>query len=225
MQPGSFGPPQEGFHPRSPVQVHVHCQWRSVNKHPLTWPQTPTHTKHDHQWAGHQELSCWKESNRARHLVRCCMLKELHEELSPFFTALFRNSNESGNLPEVWKSSWVSPVFKKGTKCDMANYRPLSLTWVACKLLEHILCSHIRNHLQTHYALSLYQHGFRKRLSCESQLLTTTHDLLPRLNHMDEVGILDFSKAFDVVPYQRLMQKLRLYGIEGRTSNWISIFC
>ena len=157
--------------------------------------------------------------------VRCCMLKELHEELSPFFTALFRNSNESGNLPEVWKSSWVSPVFKKGTKCDMANYRPLSLTWVACKLLEHILCSHIRNHLETHYALSLYQYGFRKRLSCESQLLTTTHDLLSRLNHMDEVGILDFSKAFDVVPYQRLMQKLRLYGIEGRTSNWISIFC
>ena len=97
---------------------------------------------------------------------------------------------------------------------------------MACKLLEHVLCSHIHNHLDKYKALSPCQHGFQKKLSYESQLLMTSHDLLSRLDHKDEVdvGILDFSKAFDVVPHQRLMQKLHLYGIEGRTSSWISEF-
>ena len=158
--------------------------------------------------------------------IPCHMLQELHEELAPVFTALFRNSYQSGSLPAVWKAAWISPIFKKGDKCEASNYRPVSLTCVACKLLEHVLCSHIRNHLDRHNALSPYQHGFRKKLSCESQLLVTTHDLLSRLDHKDEVdvGILDFSKAFDVVPHQRLMRKLRLYGIEGKTSGWISEF-
>ena len=154
------------------------------------------------------------------------MLQELHEELTPVFNALFRNSYETGSLPAVWMSAWVTPVFKKGTKCDGSNYRPVRLTCVACKLLEHVLSSHIRNHLDKYNALSPYQHGFQKKLSCESQLLMTSHDLLSRLDHKDEVdvGILDFSKAFDVVPHQKFMPKPRLYGIEGRTSSWISEF-
>ena len=158
--------------------------------------------------------------------IPCRMLQELHVELAPVFTALFRNSYQTGSLPAVWKAAWISPVFKKGDKCVAANYRPVSLTCVACKLLEHVLCSHIRDHLDRHNALSPYQHGFRKKMSCESQLLVTTHDLLSRLDHKEEVdvGVLDFSKAFDVVPHKRLMSKLRLYGVEGKISCWISEF-
>ena len=102
----------------------------------------------------------------------------------------------------------------------------MSLTCVACKLLEHILCSEIRKFLDEHGILTPYQHGFRKFFSCESQLLVTTHDLLKRLDVREEVdiAILDFSKAFDVVPHKRLLRKLRLYGIEGRTLQWISNF-
>ena len=127
------------------------------------------------------------------------MLQELHEELTPVFTALFKTSHETRSLPAVWKSAWVTPVFKKGTKCDTSNYCPVNLTCVACRLLEHVLCSHIRNHPDKYNALSPYQHGFRKKLSCESQLLMTSHALLSRLDHKDEVGvgILDFSKAFE----------------------------
>ena len=158
--------------------------------------------------------------------IPCHMLQELHEELTPVFTALSKNSYETGSLPAIWKSVWVTPVFKKWTKCNASHYCPVSLTCVACKLFEHVLCSHIRNHLDKYNALSPYQHGFQKKLSCESQLLMTSHDLLSRLDHKGEgdVGILDFSKAFEIVPHQRLMRKLRLYGIEGRTSSWISEF-
>ena len=65
-----------------------------------------------------------------------------------------------------------------------------------------------------------------KKLSCESQLLVTTHDLLKRLDKREEVdvAILDFSKAFDVVPRARLIRKLRLYGIQRHTLQWISSF-
>ena len=102
----------------------------------------------------------------------------------------------------------------------------MSLTCVACKLLEHVLCSHIRDHLDRNGVLCPNQHGFRKELSCESQLLVTTHDLLSRLDSREEVdiAILDFSKAFDVVPHERLLRKLRLYGIEGKCLAWIREF-
>jgi hypothetical protein len=158
--------------------------------------------------------------------IPCKLLQELHVELAPVFTILFQTSYNSGTLPSTWKSAWITPVFKKGDKCVASNYRPVSLTCVSCKLLEHILCSQIRDYLDHHNILSPYQHGFRKKLSCESQLLVTTHDLLKRLDKREEVdmAILDFSKAFDVVPHTRLMRKLRLYGIEGRTLKWISSF-
>ena len=158
--------------------------------------------------------------------IPCKLLRELHIELAPVFTRLFQTSYNSGSLPSTWKSAWITPVYMKGDKCLASNYRSVSLTCVSCKLLEHILCSQIRDYLDRHNILSPYQHGFRKKLSCESQLLVTTHDLLKRLDKREEVdvAILDFSKAFDVVPHARMIRKLRLYGIQGYTLQWISSF-
>ena len=96
---------------------------------------------------------------------------------------------------------FITPIFNKVDKCVASNYRPVSLTCVACKLLEHTLCSEIRNFSDEHSIL----HGFRKFLSCESQLFVTIHNLLERLDVREDVdiAILDFSKAFDVVPHRR----------------------
>jgi hypothetical protein len=128
-------------------------------------------------------------------------------------------------LPEVWKSVWITPVFKKGWKSEAANYRPVSLTCVACKLLEHVLCSHICGHQDRNGVLCPNQHGFLKKLL---KLLVKTHDLLSRLDSREEVDIaileVDFSKAFDVVPHEHLPRKLRLYGIEGKCLAWIREF-
>ena len=70
------------------------------------------------------------------------------------------------------------------------------------------------------------QHAFRKRRSCESQLILTTHDLLQNLDnkHTIDVGVLDFSKAFDVMPHNRLLLKLEYYGIRNKTRDWIASF-
>ena len=107
------------------------------------------------------------------------------------------------------------------------NYRPISLTCIPCKILEHILCSHIRSHLDERGALSPANHGFRKYFSCETQLALTVQDLVDRRDKprtQIDVGVLDFSKAFDKVPHKRLMNKLRLYGIDGNIARWIQAF-
>ena len=154
------------------------------------------------------------------------LLKELATELAPLVTCLFNKSITSSDIPREWKSQWVSPVYKKGTKSEAANYRPVSLTCILSKLMEHTLCTHIRAHLDKHSVLSPFQHGFRSRHSCDTQLLLTTHDLqdLYDRNLQTDIAILDFSKAFDVVPHQRLLNKLENYGIKGPVLKWISNF-
>ena len=158
--------------------------------------------------------------------VPCFLLKELAAELAPVYTHLFQQSLDTGITPPSWLEAWVSPVFKKGSRCDPANYRPVSLTSVPCKLLEHILCTHIRGHLDRLGVITDVQHGFRARHSCESQLLLTTHDLYrcQDLRDQVDVAVLDFSKAFDTVPHQRLLGKLEFYGITGPVYNWIRAF-
>ena len=156
------------------------------------------------------------------------LLKELSKELAPVVTALYKQSFDTGDVPEEWTTAWITPVFKKGSRSDPANYRPVSLTCILCKLMEHVLCTHIRGHLERHGILTPEQHGFRGKHSCETQLLMTTHELLKErdVGHQVDVAILDFSKAFDTVPHKRLLNKLEMYGIhsESETHKWISNF-
>ena len=73
------------------------------------------------------------------------LLKELNNELSPNFTILFQASVNQGKVPKDWKLANVTPLFKKGDKSDPGNYRPVSLTSITCKILEHIIYSSIVN--------------------------------------------------------------------------------
>ena len=120
----------------------------------------------------------------------------------------------------------MTPIFKKGDRTTPANYRPISLTSICCKTLEHIVHSQVMKHLEQHKILSDQQHGFRKRRSCESQLVLTMQDLAASLEVGEQIDaiLLDFSKAFDKVPHQRLVQKLSHYGIRGTLINWIQSF-
>ena len=158
--------------------------------------------------------------------IPCKLLQAVADEIAPAIAAFFRQSLATGKLPDPWRTAWISPVYKKGPRCEAENYRPVSLTCVMCKLMEHIICTHMRGHFDNHGILTNLNHGFRKNHSCESQLMITTHDFLLRLDkkHQVDTLILDFSKAFDTVPHKRLLQKLELYGVGGELLDWISVF-
>ena len=154
------------------------------------------------------------------------LLKELAAELTPVFTLFFQTSLDQGKVPDDWRKANVVPIFKKGERSHPGNYRPISLTSISCKMLEHIVCSSVMDHLDGFRILSNAQHGFRKKRSCESQLILAIQDLAKGIDATEQhdVILLDFSKAFDKVPHQRLLYKLDFYGVRGVLKNWIAAF-
>lgn len=153
-------------------------------------------------------------------------LNNLSEEISPFLTKFFQKSINNGEIPNDWKQANVVPIFKKGDKHNAINYRPVSLTAICCKILEHILTSNIRKHLDNNKILTDSQHGFRSKRSCETQLIISIQEIAKSLSTGNQIDIvlLDFSKAFDKVPHKRLVHKLHYYGIRNNNLKWISDF-
>ena len=155
------------------------------------------------------------------------ILQNLARELAPVLHFIFEQSLNTGDLPAEWTLANVAPIFKKGSKLQAVNYRPVSLTCISCKLFEHIVCKHILGHLEDHEILTDLQHGFRSGRSCETQLITTFHDIASAYNKKGsqiDIAVLDFSKAFDTVPHDGLLSKLKHYGIDDKIWLWISNF-
>ena len=141
-------------------------------------------------------------------------------------STIFQFSIDTGSLPTDWRDANISPVFKKGDRHLAENYRPVSLTSIWCKLLEHILCSQILSHFDQYNVLTKLNHGFRSGFSTETQLLVTLQDLLKSFDKkmQTDVAILDFSKAFDTVPHDKLLYKMNRYDVHGNTLKWLSSF-
>ena len=151
-------------------------------------------------------------------LVPTRILKEATDQIVPFLTFIFNQSWSTGEVP-----SNITAIYKKGDMTHAVNYRPVSLTSITCKAMEHIFYHHIMNHLELHNILSDNQHGFRKHRSCETPLVNTIQSVAKSLDNKEQVDmlILDFSKAFDTVPHQHLLLKMEHYGIRGRVLHWV----
>ena len=158
--------------------------------------------------------------------IPASLLKNLAKTLAPPLTMIFRASLSQSAIPSQWKIANIVPIFKKGNRSNPGNYRPVSLTCICSKLLEHIIYSHIFSHLTKHNILTEEQHGFRQCRSCETQIIATVHDLAENLNcgNQTDVILLDFTKAFDKVPHGRLCHKLYHLGINGSLLSWIKCF-
>ena len=154
------------------------------------------------------------------------LLKELAVEISIPLTFIFNKSIKDGSIPSKWKIAEVRPIFKKGNKTDPGNYRHVSLTSVVCKVFESFIRDKLFKHLVDNNLLSNDQFGFCEGRSCVLQLLNTLFDWLCQLDDNNSVDAiyLDFKKAFDSVPHQRLLTKLHGYGVRGNIFNWVKDF-
>lgn len=129
---------------------------------------------------------------------------------SNILTCIFMQSLQESALPYDWKVAKVIPICKLGEQQIVINYRPISLTSISCKILEHIIYSHIASFLETNGYFYKFQHGFGKHFLCETQLAGFVHNLLSNYDNglQTDAIFLDFCKAFDKVPHDQLLYKL-----------------
>jgi len=149
---------------------------------------------------------------------------ELYDVLCYPLHNIFIASLEQGIVPKDWKEAQVSAIYKKGNKKHACNYRPVSLTSIACKLMESLVRDKIMNHLVNNSLISAQQFGFITGRSAQLQLLKVLNDWTLALDTGESIDCiyLDFLKAFDTVPHRRLIHKLKGYGIPPQVTDWIT---
>ena len=162
------------------------------------------------------------------------LLKTTSHQVPPALTLLFQAPLDQGKVLDEWKSANITPHFKRGDDRNAAaNCRPVSLTSVWSKFMEHIVHSHTRtsiiSHLGSHGILTYSQYGFRKRRTTDTQPILSVKDLAQILDIGQQADciLLDFSNAFYKVPQNGLLMKLHHYGIRGHpahTIDWIASF-
>ena len=153
------------------------------------------------------------------------LLKSCAKGLAKPLSILFNKCYTMGKLPNKWKLANVIPIFKKGNKGSVENYRPISLTCLPMKIFEYC----IRDMLMTKcdHLLNDNQHGFRPEKSCLTQLIPFSSSLALALNNSSRIDVVyfDFAKAFDSVNHDIILHKLKnKYGIDGTLLQFIKAY-
>ena len=151
------------------------------------------------------------------------VLKLGAEVLCVPLTYIINFSILTGKYPSEYKISKVVPVFKKGYKKSLQNYRPVALLCVSGMLMERIVSMQIEDYFEKNNLLGEFQFGFRKNKSTISELLTLFDKLLEAKEEKKEIIVLlyDLSAAFDTVSHEVLLTKLQIYGFDNQAMNWI----
>jgi hypothetical protein len=154
------------------------------------------------------------------------LLKYVDSAIAVPLAHIFNLSLRSGIFPEKLKTSRVIPIFKSGDSLSPDNYRPISLINAFGKILEKIVATELINHLNSNNLIYQKQFGFQKGLSTEHNLIHLVNYVSNALNDNKFcVGIfLDIKKAFDVVPHDLLLKKLKKLGIKNNALAWFKSY-
>nr|CAD2185127.1 unnamed protein product [Meloidogyne enterolobii] len=154
------------------------------------------------------------------------LLKSCSKILSPTITEIFRIILDNRTIPEIWRQSYIIPIFKKGEINDPANYRPISVTCTLCRVFERIISTQIINFLNKTKFFSDEQFGFLQYRSTTTNLLSMLDDFYKSLEKRENIDVIyiDFAKAFDSVPIELLLLKIKACGINGKLYDFIENF-
>ena len=115
---------------------------------------------------------------------------------------------------------------RKEIKKLASNYRPVSITSMLCRILEKLVRSQIVKYMQSEKLFSHLQFGILKGRSTSLQLLNIMNDWTSSIEsgNFNDCIYLDYQKAFDTVPHNRLMSKLCAYKLDARIIKWIKYY-
>ena len=139
---------------------------------------------------------------------------------------IFNLSYKTANLPSYWRNALVLPLHEKGDASIVYIYRPISLICTLCKIVETMIKNDLQNFAFTNNIFNNNQHGFIPNCSICTQLLECHYNLSIALenNIVTDVILINFNKAFDIVPHNKLVHKLESFGVRMPTLKWILVF-
>ena len=137
---------------------------------------------------------------------------------------LFKSSIMTGYFPEIWKNSYVVPIYKSGNKADITNYRGISILSAIPKLFEKLICDKLINYYLRYVHDS--QHGFVKGRSTDTNLMIFMNYVVTSMENKKQVDVIytDFSKAFDRVNHRLLLFKLERMGTPFIFLKWLKSY-
>lgn len=144
------------------------------------------------------------------------LLRDCRHALAKPLSIIFNICLRTSTFPKLWKHSRVCPVYKKGEKCEVVNYRPVSIISNVSKTFELVLFNVVYNKVSA--LISPFQHGFIRGRSTTTNLFCMTQFIAEAFDSSSQVDVIytDLTKAFDRLDHSLLLQKMRHFGFTDK---------